>query len=486
MNRRNWLLAIGLCLLGFVIGGLVFGIYRQTPGYIPPLKVVGDVALVVKLEDPKQMSKLHDVSYDGHKYRAIKLMDIIETAQPIASPEQIYLVGSDGFTSALSAQGLDESYITFTAKNGWEAINLNHPVNSNVKMLQEIVVVSDGSSPNFGLTFINPDNDLITITPGQLYIRTVLNYPYAEGKASVENGGKTYTSSVYTRRKVFKLADLVPSMKGDRMLVIGAGGEHRFLEPRGYLELKDNYINYLQPEEHCQIDKLQGVIIDPPTASIMDAYYDARHFLENGEKVLLVVLDGFTYSQYTGAIENGHAPFLKRMAPAVKATGVYPQESKVWMAAILSGVDPKENGVVTEKDQDLKVPSLFATAGQLKKQALLLHSGPRMLNTEVEALLLNHQNTDGSADDELYTMVVDKLELSYDLLVIRFQSIAFNRERHGNEAEPTLAAITANDKYLEEIAARWPGRVIIIGSPGERLERNFTCTSVFVPYLRLK
>ena len=143
MNRRNWLRAIGLTLLGFVIGAIVFGAFRQTPGYIPPLKVVGDVARVVKLENPKQIGKLHDVSYDGHKYQAIKLMDIITAAQPIAAPEQIYLVGNDGFTSSFPAKGLEKSYITFTAQNGWEAINLNHPINSNAKMLKEIVVVSE-------------------------------------------------------------------------------------------------------------------------------------------------------------------------------------------------------------------------------------------------------------------------------------------------------------------------------------------------------
>ena len=105
MDKRNWFLAIGLGLLGFVIGGLIFGAFWQAPGYVPPLKVVGDVARVVKLEDLQQLGKLHHVSYDGHKYQAIRLMDIITAAQPIASPEQIYLVGSDGFTSSFPAQG---------------------------------------------------------------------------------------------------------------------------------------------------------------------------------------------------------------------------------------------------------------------------------------------------------------------------------------------------------------------------------------------
>ena len=325
MNRRNWLLAMSLGLLGFIIGSLVFGVFRQTPGYIPPLKIVGDVARVIKLEDPQQLGKLQAINFDGHKYRAIKLTDIITAAQPIAIPEQIYLVGSDGFTSSLPAQGLEKSYIAFTAQNGWEAINLNHPVNSNAKMLKEIVIVSGESSPHFGLTVINLEKELARITPGQLYTRTLLQYPYPEGQAAIKNQGKNYTASVYTQRRVFRLADLTPVQDGAMLLLMGADGEYRYLENRGYFELKENYVNYLELDERSRLEKIAGVIVNPPPASIMDTYYDARHYLENGQKVLVVVGNGLTYSRYIQALEKGRLSFLKNAAPAVKAVGVYPR-----------------------------------------------------------------------------------------------------------------------------------------------------------------
>jgi len=485
VNRRSWFLAISLGLLGFVIGSFVFGTHRQTPGHIPPLKVVGDVARVVKLEDPKQLGKLHDISYDGHKYRAIQLTDIITAAQPIAAPEQIYLVGNDGFTSSFPAKGLEKSYITFTAQNGWEAINLNHPVNSNAKMLKEIVVVSDGSSPHFGLTIINPEKELARITPGRLYTRTLLQYPYAEGQATVENQGKTYATSVYTQRKVFRLADLTPVPDGEMMLVAGANGEHRFLENRGYFQLKDNYVNYLDLDERSQLEKVKGVIVNPPAISIMDTYYDARHYLENGDKVLVVVLDGLTYSRYTTAMEKGHMPFLKNAGLAVKAVGVYPLQNNVWLAAMITGTAPEENGVISEKAQDLKMPSLFAVAEQLQKRALLLQSGPKLLNNEIEAQLIESKNVSKTADDELYAITLDKLEQGYDLLIVCFQDIATGSKPKGDKAQSTRASITASDKYLQEIVNRWPGKVIITGTPGTT-EQEFTVDTMFVPYLCLK
>ncbi|MDD2511242.1 MAG: hypothetical protein PHP26_05570 [Syntrophomonas sp.] len=483
MNRRNWLPAIGLGLLGFVLGGLAGSILQPTPGYIPPLKVVGDVARVLKLEDPEQLGKLQHISYDGHEYKAIKLMDIITAAQPVAPPEQIYLVGSDGFTSSFPAEGLEKSYIAFTAQNAWEAINLNHPVNSNAKMLKEIVIVSEGSSPN-GLTLINSEKELASVTPGQLYTRTLLEYPYAEGQAAIEKQGKTYSTSVYTQRKVFRLADLTPVPDGEMMLVMGAGGEQRFLENRGYFELKDNYINYLDFDERRQLEKVKGVIVNPPATSIMDIYYDARHYLENGEKVLVLVLDGLTYSLYKDALERGLMPFLKDSAPAVKAVGVYPLESNVWLAAMISGAAPEENGVVSEKQRDLKMPSLLALAKQGQKQALLLHAGPKLLSSEMEAEVTG-KNANKTADKELYAITLDKLEQDYDLLIVRFQDIASSSELYGDEAEATISAMAMTDKYLQEIVKNWAGKVIITGSPGSAAQ-EFTCDTMFVPYLCLK
>lgn len=485
MNRKNWFLAIVLGLLGFVIGGLVLGNYRQTPSYIPPLKVVGDVTQVVKLEDPKQMGKLHDVSYDGNKYKAIKLMDIIDRAKPVVSPKQIYLVGRDGFTSSFPAQMLEKSYITFTVQNGWEAINLNHPVSSNAKALKEIVVVSDESSSNFGLTVINRNKELIRITPGQLYTRTLLEYPYAEGQATVENEGKTYSNSVYTQRKVFRLADLTPAQDSEMILVIGTNGEQRFLKNNGYFELKENYINYLNLDERSQLEEVKGVIVNPPPTSIMDTYYDARHYLENGDKVLVVILDGLTYNLYTNAIEKGQMPFLKNAGSAVKATGVYPLESNVWLAAMLTGAAPAENGVISENDKELKVPSVFALAQELKKRALVLYSGSQIPDTEIEVLLVNDKNASGTSDNELYGMTLDRLEQGYDLFIVCFQDIAASSESYGQESQPTLAAINATDKYLQEIINNWTGKVIITGTPGSA-SQDFTCDSMFVPYLRFK
>lgn len=265
MDKKYWLLGICLSLLGFVIGGFVFGSAKHAPDYIPTLKVVGDVAENVTLKDLNAMGKPTEITYQGVKYQAIKLADIINAAKPVAKASQLYLAGSDGFTSSIKADGIEKCYIAFTAKNGWEAINLNHPVNSNAKMLKEIIVVSDGSSGDFGIRVTNQETELLRVTPGQLYTRAITEYPYFEGEASAQNGGNTYESSVYTKRRVFELDDLISANGVDMILVTGENSEPSLLDNRGYFELKENYINYLQPDTRNTVEKVKSVKINPPT-----------------------------------------------------------------------------------------------------------------------------------------------------------------------------------------------------------------------------
>ncbi len=494
INKKNWLLSISLGVLGFLIGSLIFGALKQTPVFIPPLKVVGDVSNSLQVKDPKQMGKNEEISYDGKRYPAIRLRDIIDAAKPVAKASKVYLVGSDGFTSSFKAEGLEKSYIAFTARNGWEAINLNHPVNSNAKMLKEIIVVSDGSSRDFGLRVINQDSDLVNVTPGQLYTRAITEYPFAEGKACVEKDGRTYETEVYTKRRVFKLSDLTPVSDEDMILVMGEKGEYRWVENRGYFELKDNYINYLQIDERSQVERVKGVIIAPPPTSIMDTYYDVRHFLESGEKVLVIVLDGFTYHQYAYAVANGYVPFLQKMGRANQATAVYPPESNVCWAAMITGKAPEENGIINAHDQNLQVPSLFTIAQQLQKKAILLQVDQKILKTGIEPVLCSDKNSNGTADDELYATTLAHLDQGTDLLMVRFQGIAASREQYGDLSQPTLATIAASDKYLEAILNRWHGKVIITATadsgnqPASLSESagDFSCNSLLVPYWRLR
>ncbi|ACV64200.1 hypothetical protein Dtox_3481 [Desulfofarcimen acetoxidans DSM 771] len=480
---------MGLLLL--VIGAAALSFIYKAPCYIPPLRIIGDVSNSYCLQSPNEIGKLEQISFQGTKYKAIKLSDIISKAEPVANPSQLYLAGLDGFTPAIKAAEIEDCYISFTHQNGWEAVNLKHPVSSNTKMLTEIVVVSDGSSGDFALNVIDTENNLVRVTPGQLLSRPLTRYFYPEGRAAVQNNGKDYESQVYTKRLVFKLSDVTPVKEGDNLLVMTEKGKYRMVDNSGYFEVRDNNISYLQPEDRTILEQVRGVILRPPAASIMDTYYDARHYLEGGDRLLVLVLDGLNYNQYSYAAANGYMPFLKRYGTAVKASGVYPPASNVGLAALLTGQAPEENGIVSEKDRQLKASSIFAEANRLSKKVLFLEAAPNRLDTEIQPLPVTDRNSDGNTDDDLYETALANLDKGYDLIMVRFHDIDETGQRYGEIARPTMQAISSLDNYLSKIISKWSGKVIITANQGSMsgklvgAEAIFSNNNMFVPYWRI-
>jgi hypothetical protein len=392
VRKKSWVIGMGLVLLGLAAGWAAMGAVARNHRYIPPLKVIGDVAEVLTLQNPDSLGGTEKITFRGNGYQAVKLADIIAKAGPGANAEKLYLIGLDGFTAAIGANDIDDCYLSFTAENGWEAINLAHPNSSNVKLLSEIVVASDGSGGDFTFDIISPETDLVQTTPGRLLAGPLMLYPYAEGDAVVQNGGKDYEVQVFTRRRVFKISDLTPLQDGDRLLVMDEKGENRLADNSGYFEVNDNHINYLEPDTRTRLERVRGVIMRPPAASITDAYYEARHYLENGDRLLLVVLEGLNYHQYSYAVANGYAPFLGKAGKAVQACGVYPPVSNVGLAALLTGKAPPENGIVTAGDHTSRAPSIFAEAIKLNKKAVFLDAGQTRLNTETEPIAVTDEN----------------------------------------------------------------------------------------------
>lgn len=492
MHKRGWYLGVCLVLLGLVAGGAVAGIALRSPGHIPPLKVTGDVANVLTLQDPDNLGQMEKITFQGAGYRAVRLADIIAAAGPSADAGQIHLVGLDGFAPAVKAADIQDCYIAFTAKNGWEAVNPKHPNSSNTKFLTEIVVVAEDGGNGSSFNVIDRETDLAQITPGQLLTRPLTLYPYDEGKAVAQKDGKDYEVQVFTRRRVFKISELTPLGAGDILLVTGENGDQLLTDDSGYFEVKDNYINYLQPDTRTRLERVKGVVVRPPAASITDAYYDGRRYLDSGDKVLLVVLDGLAYRQYSYAAANGCAPFLQHAGQAAQACGVFPPAKNVALAALLTGKAPAENGVAAAEEHTLKAPSIFAEADRLNKKALFLDTAPTPLGTETAPVAIKDQNADGGADDELHEAALAALEQGCDLLTLRFGGIEDAGRRYGPLAPETMQAISATDKYLSEIAGRWPGKVIVAGAQGagsggsSEVQESFNSDNMFVPYWRLK
>lgn len=472
---RPKILGTVLLLTGIAVGAAVTALLAQAlptralPQYIPPLRVTGDVEKVVTLNNIQDMGQPAHITYQGTEYQAFKLSGLIDKAQPAGSSREIYYVTADGFVAAIPAQTTEDCYITYSAVNGWEAINLQHPLSSNAKLLQEIIVVAAaGGSSGLDFVVLDQEKVLWQTTPGSLAVRPLTEYLRLEGKAEVVKTGKVYESTVYSRLQVFKLTDFVSLGNPDRFWVMGANGQARLMDGQGYFQVKDNYLNYFLPETKESVEKVRGVIVNPPAVSVTDIYYDVRHYLENGQKVLLVIMDGLTYESWQKTKAAGLAPFLAGRGPAARAVGVYPAQAETAFAAMLTGQEPAATRLVTGKNT---APSIFGVANELQRKTLWLEGGSPNLQTEIAATPVGDENNNGSTGDELWTRALASLKGDYGLIVVHC---------------PDMKSITETDKFLAESAAEWQGKIIITGNQKPGSGEEFSVDSMFVPYFAAK
>lgn len=485
MELRKKLFGAALCLIAVSAGVFMAGIMMgKSSSFVPPLTVLGDVGQVLTVREMEEIGAPEKITFGETSYKAVKLAELINKASPQGRVKKIFFVASDGFTSAIEADGWDQSYISFSQENGWIALNLHHPISANAKMIQEIVVVCSSSSAQNSFTLISGEK-LLNYTVGQLYTGMLTSYPYFEGQATVEHEGIAYASEVFTRRRVFQLGDLTSIDREAKIMLWGEKGEYQLADDSGYFELCRNHINYIRPETREDLEMVRLAVIDPPLLNITDTYYDALHYLKKGKNVLVVTLGGLSYDAYQYAVKKGCAPFLAENARVAESMGVYPLRANVWLAAMLTGLSPAENGVLNEHDHTLPVNTLFSKAEETGKKALLLeadHLFPVAARSTVR-----DDNGSGSTDDEIYVRLLKSIDDGYGFIMARFDSIGVTNMRFGKQSAQAEQAMAQIDSFLDEIANKWEGKIIVTAAPDGNSGGSVALSkeSMCVPYFFL-
>lgn len=485
--------SIGIMMSLFITGVFLMGCSTtventKSYGYIPSFKIIGDVEDILMITDMKDFTTVE--IEDGREKRLfLILQELLSHANPISKEYELLLVGQDGLMAKIDGEGIEECYIGFSKENAWEFVNPTHPISSNIKKVKEIVVISKEENWDYGVNIISNEENIMNITPGNLYRMPSRIFPYFEGTSSIQHQETTYETSIYTEQKIVKIKDLVSLSENEKLLAMGALGEYGGIDGDSYLKVSGNKIDLIEKGGKSKITDVKGIMVDPPITSIMDTYYDVSHYLEKDEKVMILFLDGFGYHQYLYAIENGYGTFLKNIEAAKAATTVYQSVTNAGFAAMITGKPPYENGVYSRKQRDLEAPSIFAVAKALDKKSMLVEADMKILNTEIEPLLNIDRNNNGITCDEVFEASLEQIDKDYDLLMIHFHGIDDTGHSYGDLHEKTMEMISMTDAYIEELVSKWTGRVIITSDHGmhSSLEGgdhgSFRYQDMMVPYV---
>ena len=496
MKNKDVFLYIILIILIVLSGFLFYNkfdlVVSNDSGYIPFFKVEGDIKEVINTNDFNELNSLKKVSinYKEEKIKVYKLKDILNKTKPLSENYDIVFSAKDGLRAKITSGNIEESYINFSSKNGWEAINLNHPISSNIKRLEKITVVSKFKEKHNNQSFniVNEKSNLLEKTPGQFLTEEYFYKAVFEGASSVNKNKKNNSVSIYTEKRVLYPEELINNKMDSRTIIIGDKGE-TFNYRGGMLELKENYLNYINSEEKIKEEKIKGMIVDAPLQSIKNVYHDSLHYLKQNEKVMVIFLDGFGYHQYLYCLDNNFAPYMTKIENNTRALTSYKPVSNTGLATALTGKGPEEHGIYSRDFNELKSKDLFKKVEEIGLKSKYIEGNIKILNTSQDPILNPDLNNNGTTDDEVFGTAKKEIEKKASLFFIHFHGIDDSGHDNGPYSKKTIEVIKKTDEYIAELAKNWSGKIIITADHGMHKTANggdhglLLYQDMFVPYL---
>ncbi|MGI6343991.1 MAG: alkaline phosphatase family protein [Bacillota bacterium] len=251
-----------------------------------------------------------------------------------------------------------------------------------------------------------------------------------------------------------------------RVAVLAESGGFHSVSAEGELLVEQGGCRYVHPgATGPALDEVQAILWNAPAASITQACTDALKALDEGERVLLLLLDGFSYRQYQLAVAEGYAPNLQSLG-AEPALSVWRPVTNAGMAAIITGEPPAVNGVHSRDQRNLQVPSVFGRALEMGRSAVLIEGNIQILQTEVEPRLNLDANQRHGTDDEVQEAALEALTENPDLLMVHYHGIDDAGHAGGPTAPATLERIRLIDSYVGQLLELWPGSVVLVADHG--------------------
>lgn len=444
--------------------------------------VTGDVQKNISVEEV-QNKDYTKFEVDNHKLKGIPLVKLIKHSIPQSKKYSILLMGYDGLFAKLNGDELKDCYVV-NRQGSWDIIAINHPINANIKDLEEIIVTDETGSLEIGVNIISQTKNLFHTTPGNMILEEMIIYPYLDGQTQVNDKNGI---SLYKQKKVIPLSKVIHE-EVKSILVMSHKGEMKYFTELGYLEVNKNTINYMEPKNRTTIQDIAGIIINPPNQSVLDTYEDSLYYVNKDEKVMLVYIDGFGYHQYEYAKKNELIPHLTNFGSGTLVNTVYKSVTNAGFCAMITGQPPIVNGIKDRSVRIPKIPTIFDVIHK-NKNHVLIESNGGILKLNTKTIYSIDENNDKSTDKEVYENTIKQLQEKQDFVMVHFHGVDDAGHNYGDLNDQTMKVLTEVDGYIGSLLEVWDGKVIIVSDHGMHSVEDhgdhgsFRYEDMFVPYL---
>lgn len=232
-----------------------------------------------------------------------------------------------------------------------------------------------------------------------------------------------------------------------------------------------------------------GIVENPPYKNIMSIKDEALKSLDSDNKVLIIYIDGLGYNSYRKALDLNIIPCLESAGKAEMALTVYPTITDVTFASMVTGTTPKYTGIHNREKKLLEVPTIFDKAAEMGKTSKVIEGNMQIIIDEVKTLLNIDENSNGTIDDEIYSMALEELKNPPDVILVHFHSYDDFGHKYGPDSPEALTQLGILDSYIKDMLDDYDGDVIITSDHGMHDEGDggahgtFSESDLFIPII---
>lgn len=395
---------------------------------------------------------------------------------------KVYLIGQDGFMVGLNGLTLQDTYIAYNHDSGWMFISDKHPVNSGIKQMVELVVVSEDGLEDFNI-IAEGSNHFYSFGDMRLMMTDLVQVTDGISKLG------DIEIDVMKIKSVVPVRDLVSEDVPVMIATVNGALIYEYGNP-GYLEFSQGNIRYHTEDMLTTYQNVIGIMENPPSASIKDHYQDVQHYLDRGIRVLSIYVDGFSYRQYEALLNDEGADYMDSLSHVVPATVGYMPVTNVGFATMLTGVDPSVHGI---HDRSFRQPAVATIFDYCNDQGIsngLIEGNAQILALNTDTTLNIDANENGTIDDEIHESALMNLH-QYDYMMVHYHSVDDFGHDNGEMSDDTMSQLKMIDGYIEELVSQWDGKVIILADHGMHSTQEggshgaFRVEDFVVPYVIL-
>jgi hypothetical protein len=439
---------------------LLFACSPNRPAYI---KVNGDIeGLVVEVD-------LNKISKTANGYELTAVLNVVS---PLSNTGNRVMVTATDGTSALINYADAEGCFLVKGETGFNIVAENHPRVMGIKDIKEITIIAPIGE---NLKILHPSG-----TKNYSFGSSKLLFYQQEGVPQSINGQK-------------RVEKLVPKQDTTVKNLINDPDVYVYFDDFDIVKANLNAVLiWVDGKIYYNKGNCKSVFGFVAGASnvIFDAFFDMKEALDNGEKVLTVLVDGLSLEQIIYFTSQGHNLGIFNDNFSIAAS-VNPAISNVALASIITGQSPYATGITARNNRNMLTSDIFDYALSLGKTAVYIEGNATLVNTNINQIL-SLPNANGCTDESVLLNALNTRQTNPDLLFVHFHGVDDINHEFSPKSDEALQRILDTALFIEALLEGFTGRVIIVSDHGQfTVDTNGTLTGnhgvfsiedMFVPY----